>query len=522
MFFNRLRKQMKWIISVIVVTFAVGLAYVGGAGLIGRASRPTTVAIANGHKISFADLQVATKRMVDLQSMYYGVNVTPALLPEVQYQALQDLINQVILADTARKQKVTVDKKQLDQEVANQEYLMAEYNWTKRELRRNVEDQLLAQKLLDSVKGDVKVSDADVARAYERITASQIVIKPKGQSQAGWDVALKLAQDVVKKARGGENFATLAKTYSDDEATKMGGGLLGEIGHDKLPAAVDTAAFALKPGQVTDPVKGPDGYYIIQVTKRVDASGPDFEKQKEQLRQQLADQKGQDRINQWFAQIRAAADVKILDTALAARDLVSQGRLDEAIAQYKKAIEKDPSDPYLHVQLGQVYQIQGQKNLVLSEFETAAGMAPNDAEIQYTVGSLYKDAGKKEQAIAALSKASELDPNNFQMHLQLAQWFKDLGRDDLAKKEDATVSEILKSYQQQQQAQQAQQPAQSQSQSQSQSQTQTSSPAPKASPAQPQAQSSGQPSAQPQVESTGRTSTQPSTPPSGQAKTTGQ
>jgi parvulin-like peptidyl-prolyl isomerase len=73
------------------------------------------------------------------------------------------------------------------------------------------------------------------------------------------------AKDIVKKARAGEDFAELARTYSKDGSARVGGdfdfrarrGLRKEFGD---------AAFSMKVGEISDPIKLPDGYYIIKLT----------------------------------------------------------------------------------------------------------------------------------------------------------------------------------------------------------------------------------------------------------------
>ena len=78
--------------------------------------------------------------------------------------------------------------------------------------------------------------------------------------------AKKKAEEVIEKLNNGEDFATLAKEYSKDDATKDKGGALG-----KLDKAFETAAYALKVNEYTkEPVKSSYGYHIIKKTKEYD------------------------------------------------------------------------------------------------------------------------------------------------------------------------------------------------------------------------------------------------------------
>jgi hypothetical protein len=73
------------------------------------------------------------------------------------------------------------------------------------------------------------------------------------------------ADDLVKKIRGGAQFAEVAKTDSDHKASADKGGQLGSYAPDKLPKEISDPVFKLKAGEVTDPVREASGYYILKL-----------------------------------------------------------------------------------------------------------------------------------------------------------------------------------------------------------------------------------------------------------------
>jgi peptidyl-prolyl cis-trans isomerase C len=84
------------------------------------------------------------------------------------------------------------------------------------------------------------------------------------------------AKDIAKKARDGGDFAALAKEYSKDPSARRGGDF-GYRARSALRKEIADAAFSLKAGDVSDPVKTDDGYYIVKVTDHRDEGTAKFE-----------------------------------------------------------------------------------------------------------------------------------------------------------------------------------------------------------------------------------------------------
>lgn len=107
--------------------------------------------------------------------------------------------------------------------------------------------------------------------AGERIHASHILIAFKGarrsQATRSKDEAKKLAGQPLARAKGGADFADLAKQFSDDPTAKARGGDLGTFERGAMVKPFADAAFALKPGEVSDIVETDFGFHIIKRTE---------------------------------------------------------------------------------------------------------------------------------------------------------------------------------------------------------------------------------------------------------------
>jgi parvulin-like peptidyl-prolyl isomerase len=109
--------------------------------------------------------------------------------------------------------------------------------------------------------------------AQERIGASHVLIQYKGSLRAGPNVtrskdeAKKLAADIAAKAKKGQDFAGLAKQYSDEPGAKDRAGSLGKFGRGQMVKPFEEAAFALKPGDVSGIVETDFGFHVIKRTE---------------------------------------------------------------------------------------------------------------------------------------------------------------------------------------------------------------------------------------------------------------
>jgi len=107
---------------------------------------------------------------------------------------------------------------------------------------------------------------------------------------------LALAQELRKRILAGEDFATLAKQYSDDTGSGSNGGDLGWFVKGAMVAAFEDVAFALPVGQVSEPVKTDFGYHLIEVIEK-DTQRPKDEATLNQDRIQAFDQWIQEQLS---------------------------------------------------------------------------------------------------------------------------------------------------------------------------------------------------------------------------------
>ena len=156
-------------------------------------------------------------------------------------------------------------------------------------------------------------------------------------------VVLKRKQidDLLKRARAGEDFATLAKTYSEDPGSKEDGGELPEFSRGQMVPEFEAAAFALTNNQISDVITTVYGYHIIklldkkpshtlQLAEKSPANGMTIA---EELKEALISQKVKKLAPGYVKQLRAESKVEILDPTLKAEDEAAAAAAASAAAE---------------------------------------------------------------------------------------------------------------------------------------------------------------------------------------------
>lgn len=183
--------------------------------------------------------------------------------------------------------------------------------------------QTMAQGYVENYRNKISVSDEDIAKFYEGAKANytqaklQVILIGYSATPAKEGEKKKLteaeadakAKDLVAKLRAGADFKKAVDENSDDVASKAKGGDFGTIRKtDQIPPELSKAIFSLKAGEISDPVKQPNGFYIFRVAEY---SSQSLEELKPTLSTQLKDQKFQE----WLRSTQDAVEVKIEDPA---------------------------------------------------------------------------------------------------------------------------------------------------------------------------------------------------------------
>jgi parvulin-like peptidyl-prolyl isomerase len=207
--------------------------------------------------------QVAqTEQALDEQGLILEGEEGQAQLIQVRQNVLNGLIEQAIIEQAAATAGILVTDEELEATVQESITLgqgresfdqwLAENDMTMEGFRDTQRSQLLASKMIEHVT-------ALVPTTSEQVHARHIRTSDPAKAQA-----------LLDELKGGANFAAMAQQASEDLSTAANGGDLGWFPRDVplMPPSVVEAAFALRPGEISDVVESDQGYHIIKVEAR--------------------------------------------------------------------------------------------------------------------------------------------------------------------------------------------------------------------------------------------------------------
>ncbi len=224
-------------------------------------------------------------------------------------QVLESLISQKVVELEAAKQNIVISDADIQTEIDKyHEYYGGEQGfaqaletngYTLDQLKVDIANNLQVKKLLGP---QITVTDEEMQTYFEENRESFAQEKQVKASHILVD-SLETAQEVKQKLNAGGDFAQLAKDYSTDPGTKDNGGDLGFFASGTMTEEFDQAAFAMKVGEISDPVKTDYGYHIIKVVEIKEAQEANYEQSKPAINDTLLDKKIGEEYANWIQQL---------------------------------------------------------------------------------------------------------------------------------------------------------------------------------------------------------------------------
>jgi peptidyl-prolyl cis-trans isomerase SurA len=216
------------------------------------------------------------------------------LPPDLRCKILQGLVLNRLMLARAEVDSVTVTDEQVTselnrrmayfvQQVGSEKRLEEMYNKSVRslkdDLRPQVHDQLVQQKMQEQIAGKVTVTPREVKEYFDKVPKDSIpyfstevevgqIVIPAQVNDAAKQVALTKLNDLRARILAGEKFETLAKEHSQDPGSAPEGGYLGFWKRGQLQPEYEAASLKMNPGDLSPIVQTIYGFHLIQLIER--------------------------------------------------------------------------------------------------------------------------------------------------------------------------------------------------------------------------------------------------------------
>jgi peptidyl-prolyl cis-trans isomerase C len=296
-------------------------------------------ATVNGTKITEGQINKILQARMEQLAGRIPENMRDQYSQQLRKRILDQLIIEELLTQKEKQKNIDVNQTELDsainkmmkeQNLTVDEFksLLKAYGTTFAEYQDNMHKKLAFEKLMDSeFAGKITTPTEEQEKAYyneniqmfqepESIHARHILIMPskEGDPNKAKAVAKAKAEKILKELKAGADFNDLAKKDSNCPSAPNGGDLGTQPRGSYVPE-FEKAAYALKPGQMSDVVETQFGYHIIKLVAHNDANTVTFEKAKDKIEKALTDKQKEDIVVAYIQQMKKAADIKYTNPA---------------------------------------------------------------------------------------------------------------------------------------------------------------------------------------------------------------
>jgi parvulin-like peptidyl-prolyl isomerase len=211
------------------------------------------------------------------------------------------------------------------------------------DFKQQMHNQLLTQKVIgQEVSRNVTVSKAEIEKYYnehksefvrqEMVFLREILISTGDKSPAAVAAAEKKAKDILARARKGEKFSDLARSFSDAETTAKNDGELGAFKKGDLLKPIEDVVFKQSKGYITDPIRTDNGFEILKVEERYAAGQAALSDVENEITEKLFLPRMEPKVREYLTKLREDAFIEIRG-----------GFVDSGAAPGKDTSWKDPA-----------------------------------------------------------------------------------------------------------------------------------------------------------------------------------
>lgn len=266
---------------------------------------------------AYNDKLNAVKTYLEQQGMDFNSEQGKASLESIKNEVLEglignELINQEIAKNNWNLQDPEINKQieELKNQIPDKDY----QKWLDQQAM--TEDEVVHYFAFTTNMGkDVTVTDTEIKQYFESNFAEYGGQEEQVKARHILVATEEEALEVIKELKAGADFAELAKKKSTEPAAQTSGGDLGYFTRGQMVPAFEEAAFSQKVGELSEkPVKTEFGYHVILVEDHKQAVKPDFEKAKDQVKEDALAYAKNQKIQSYYSKLRQEAKIEYAES----------------------------------------------------------------------------------------------------------------------------------------------------------------------------------------------------------------
>jgi len=291
------------------------------------------VALVNNEVITLSEMEEAGRNLFQQVKQTSLPSDREENLKKAREEILAQLVEHKLLEQEIKKKKVEVSDRDVDQAIGD---IMKENRLTENELkmalakdgmtfsryRQRIRDDIGKMRLINrEIKSKIVIKEEDLKKAYQEdlkeytdpleVKVQQIFLSVAQEaSEKQVSAIYKEAQSLLERAGRGEDFAQLAKNYSQGPEAQEGG-VLGFFKHKEMMPELEEAAFKLQPGGLSEVVRSSAGFHILRVMEKKGGEPRPFAEVQNKIREKFLQAESEKQFKEWMKTLKDKAYVEL-------------------------------------------------------------------------------------------------------------------------------------------------------------------------------------------------------------------
>jgi len=266
---------------------------------------------------AYNDKLNAVKTYLEKQGMDFTSEQGKASLESIKNEVLEGLIGNELINQEIAKNNWNLEDPEINKQIEELKNQIPDKDYQKwlDQQAMTKEEVVHYFAFTTNIGKDVTVTDQEIKQYFESNFAEYGGQEEQVKARHILVATEEEALEVIKELKAGADFAELAKKKSTEPAAQTSGGDLGYFTRGQMVPAFEEAAFSQKVGQISEkPVKTEFGYHVILVEDHKQAVKPDFEKAKDQVKEDALAYAKNQKIQSYYSKLRQEAKIEYAES----------------------------------------------------------------------------------------------------------------------------------------------------------------------------------------------------------------